>query len=193
MKHRTFYRALPVALLWCAVLASPAMAQEAKTSTDKKTYKRDEPIRLSYMIESKCDDLLTPDFEDFVVVEGPTRNQRFSVIQGKTSAVNTFIYELQAKAPGKLRIPGPRFMIEDKEVRGNSILIEVSEERLTASEKEEIAMRAFAEKEDKPEGSTRLLHTGNRGYMERYSQGKWVFERSLTTEEVRLLKQLEKQ
>ena len=68
-----------------------------------------------------------PSFNDFIIISGPSRSARTSVINGNVSKEISFIYTLQPKRTGKFNIGSAMISANNKTLRTRPFAIEVIE------------------------------------------------------------------
>ena len=70
-------------------------------------------------------DLRVPDFNDFVVLQGPNRTMGTNIVNGAATTYMTFSWMLQPKRPGALRVEPATIRAQNRTYRANSQTIEV--------------------------------------------------------------------
>ena len=84
-------------------------------------------VQIQYKIENakQIDNLQTPDFPGFSVVEGPNQSTGMSVVNGVVSQSQSVNFVLQPKHAGKFSIPGATATIDGKQMHSNPVQVNV--------------------------------------------------------------------
>ena len=84
-------------------------------------------VQIQYKIENakQIDNLQTPDFHDFNIVEGPNQSTGMSIVNGAMSQSKSVNFILQPKRAGKFTIPGATATIDGKQMHSNPVQINV--------------------------------------------------------------------
>lgn len=183
MKTFIFSCTLCIIVLFCN-------GQSIKIETDKENYKLDELVKMKYACDCKIDSLSFIDFKEFKLVSGPNKSSSVSTINGKTEYYTEWEYTLRPIRPGEISIEAPTFFLDNSEIKGQKKQIKVINEELTNEELNEIRFASFIDNNIKPKGSLRLTINDEFGYVEKFEDFKWIFQRRLTQEEFELLRKV---
>ena len=96
-------------------------AQPSRTSLGENEY-----LRVDFTMNKEGDNFVPPSFENFEVT-GPTQSISHSWINGNRSFSKTYTYMLQPKRKGKLTIGAASIIIDGKEYKTKSFMIEVTD------------------------------------------------------------------
>jgi len=67
-----------------------------------------------------------PAMTDFIVLSGPNQSQSMQIINGAVSGSRSFSYIVQPKSLGKFSVPPATIMLQGKQLKSNSLTIEVT-------------------------------------------------------------------
>lgn len=165
-------------------------AQEVKLSTDKGEYKFDEIIKLIIEINAKPDSMELPEFKGLKIISGPNKSSSFSFVNGEQSVLEVITLSLSPTESGKISIESPIYFVDGAKVEGQSLKITVDASKLNAQDLEEKLYVEFIEDAIKPQGTTRVVCNGDKGYIEIFDDLGWVFHRRLTPEEIEKINSL---
>ena len=135
MERKQFYNTLKpltlcLAICWCVLGMSNIVYAQVKfyTRVDQEVVGRNQPVQLQYVVENakSVDQFKAPAFTDFVLIQGPIESSGMSVINGNTTEFKSLVYLLQPKTTGKISIKGATAIVDGKQMRSNSIVIEVT-------------------------------------------------------------------
>lgn len=113
-------------LLLVAFCAS-AQTGAFKALVDRTTFAENEAIQITFSIENMSDrNFSPPDFKGFNILSGPMKGMSNMNINGVKSSTITYVYLLQAQAPGKLTIGPASIENNGKTVRSNSITLNIT-------------------------------------------------------------------
>jgi hypothetical protein len=89
---------------------------------------RSEYVQVQFVISNakQIDQFIPPSFPDFVIIEGPSQTSGMSNINGNISQYQSVSYILQPTKIGKFTIAGANATIDGKQMRSNSVTIDVS-------------------------------------------------------------------
>lgn len=165
------------------------VAQEATISTNKKSYKYDERIELSFDINAKIDSIKLPDLTGFKKVMGPNQSSSTSMINGKSTFHNSYKFVLRPIKSGQFSIPSPIFYINNDVITAEPIQFVVEESNLTEEEINEKLFIEFIEDRYKPFGTIRYVVSEKKGFIEEFTQEGWKVKRRLSEDEISNLPQ----
>lgn len=185
MKHAYFLTAL-------FFISKSIVAQKPEVTTDKKNYAFDDLIEVVFSIDAKPDSNQLPTFDGLKWVSGPNTSSSMSVTNGETTYSQTLTYKLRPTKSGKLEINSPVYFINGKKIKAKSVKITVEPSGLSDEELKEKAVKEFIKDSLKPPGTMRLTFHDDMGFLEVYQENAWKVVRTLTAEELLLLKQMEK-
>lgn len=164
--------------------------QNIETILEKREFKKNELINVSFETLVKIDSVVEMNLVDFETVDGPYKTISISIVNGRSQGSSKISYTLKAKRSGTLKIIPPRLFSKSIEIFGINTIIIVSEIGLTDDDKKEIEYNTFVEKHSKPNGTTRYVIKDEMGYIERYKNPNWEFYRKLTKKEIRNIKKI---
>ncbi len=89
---------------------------------------RSEYVQVQFVISNakQIDQFIPPSFPDFVIIEGPSQTSGMSNINGNISQYQSVSYILQPTKIGNFTIAGANATIDGKQMRSNSVTINVS-------------------------------------------------------------------
>lgn len=182
------YAIFTLALL---INSSVIFAQKPTVAADKKDYAFNELIEVTFTIDSKPDSSKLPTFEGLKWVSGPNTSNSMSVTNGETTFSQKLTFKLRPTQSGKFEINSPTYYIKGEKIKAKPVKIKVGPSGLSDEELKEKAVKEFIKDSLKPSGTVRLtFHDGN-GFLEIYSENAWRVIRTLTAEEILLLKDFE--
>lgn len=85
-----------------------------------------------------------PSFRDFIVVSGPSRSVRTSIINGQVSKEESYIYTLQPRRLGRLSVGAATIRVKGKTLNTSPLSIEVTQSRKASRGQEEVFILAEA-------------------------------------------------
>jgi hypothetical protein len=119
-------------LLVCCLLL-PVCAQtlaQTKFSTvvNPKEVGKDDYLQVEYIIENakSVEQLTAPSFTGFTIASGPAQQNGMSIINGVMSEYKGITYVLKPTGTGKKTIAGATAIIDGKQVRSNSVVVQVT-------------------------------------------------------------------
>lgn len=163
------------------------MVKKLPLKSKKKEYKIDETISLIYEVDASIDSVGKLENGDFEVVMGPSKTSSFSMLNNVPSYTFTLKYRISPNFPGKQKIKSPLFFIDGKVLRAKDLKLNIANDRLTAKEQEEIEFNKFRNGPKEIQGTLRYIVSDTFGYIEKYYDDEWQFQRRLTTEELQNL------
>ncbi|WP_299333360.1 BatD family protein [uncultured Psychroserpens sp.] len=128
------------AVLLAIFLSSFTFAQvKFEAEVAKKRMGINERLRVDFIMNKEEDQFAAPDFEDFIIVDGPNQNIHTSWVRGKKTYTKTITYYLAPRKKGTLKIEEASADIDDATYTTKPILIKVGEkDRFTGKEKDSI-------------------------------------------------------
>jgi len=109
--------------------ASLANAQSF-TASAKSPVGLNDRFQVTFSVEGSDINSITafqpPAMNDFLILSGPNQSQSMQIINGAVSGSRSFSYILQPKSLGKFTIPPATIMYAGKQLRSNSLTIEVT-------------------------------------------------------------------
>lgn len=159
-------------------------SQEVKLTIDKYEYQFDEIIEITYEVDSLIDSIVVPDYDNFKVVSGPFKSITSSVINGVKSSSSKISFKLRPLKSGELTIESPIFIVDEKNIKAKSVIVNIAPSNLTEDELKDKEYKQFINDSSKPKGTTRIIIHENKGYIEIYNGKDWEFQRRLSTEEI---------
>ncbi len=114
-------------MLLLLAFAASAQTGSFKAIVSKTTFAENESIQVTFSIENMSDrNFAPPDFRGFNVLSGPMKGMSNMNINGVRTSSVTYVYLLQAQAPGKLTIGPASIEHNGKTVRSNSITLTIT-------------------------------------------------------------------
>ncbi len=110
-------------------------SQTIETVIEKREYKKDEVINVTFEIHVRVDSVLETNFEDFELLDGPYKTSSLSIVNGNSKSSSKISYSLKAKRTGTLKIVPPKFYCNGVEIFGTNTIIIVSDGALSHEEK----------------------------------------------------------
>ncbi len=99
--------------------------QEAKVTTDKKKYKLDEIIEVTFELNAKSDSMDLPEFNGFEIIGGPTESSSVTIEDGEMIVRESRTYKLQPVRRSRLKINSPVYFIDGRKIKGKPVKIKV--------------------------------------------------------------------
>jgi len=98
------------------------------TRVDQEVVSRNQPVQLQYVVENakSVDEFKAPSFSDFILIQGPIESSGMTIVNGNRTEYKSLVYLLKPRITGKLNIRGATAIVDGKEMRSNSIMIEVT-------------------------------------------------------------------
>ena len=128
--------AILISLLGVSLYAQNEVTFEA--FVDAKKIVADSYFELSFTLKNADgSQFRPPTFRDFVVVAGPSRSMRRTIIQGQRSMEMGFSYTLQPRRTGKYTIGSASIEADGKTYKTKPVTIEVVEGRTSAASEEQ--------------------------------------------------------
>lgn len=123
-------------LIFLAVVAAPLALLQGQgkvsfeASSDARQIIRESYVDVSFTL-SNADgsNFQPPAFKDFIVISGPSRSVRTSIINGQVSKEESYIYTLQPRRLGKLAVGSASIRVKGQTMRSKPLTIEVVESR----------------------------------------------------------------
>ena len=159
-------------------------AQDVTLKTEKREYKIDEAITLVFEVKAKVDSEGALSGTNFTILDGPKKRQFTATKDGVTTQTYTSTYKIKGNSPGLVSIVSPTFNYNSQEKTAGKITLKVIDDKLTASEKDEINFNEFRENASKHNGALRFIVTDNFGFIEKFNGSQWEFVRRLSKDEV---------
>ena len=116
------------------VLQIVALAQvKFYTRIDPAVTGRNQPVQVQYVIENakSIDEFKAPAFDDFILIQGPIESSGMSIINGSTTQYKSLLFLLQPKTIGKLNIKGATALVDGKQMKSNSAVVQVINKNVT--------------------------------------------------------------
>jgi len=115
-----------VLLYFCFILmSSPLLAQSFDASTNARQIILGTPFDVSFTLKNaRGSQLRPPSFKDVEVVSGPTTSTSMSIINGQQSSEESYIYTVQPKRVGKLRIGSASIVANGKKMTSKPLTID---------------------------------------------------------------------
>jgi len=116
------------------VLQIVALAQvKFYTRIDPAVTGRNQPVQVQYVIENakSIDEFKAPAFDDFMLIQGPIESSGMSIINGSTTQYKSLLFLLQPKTIGKLNIKGATALVDGKQMKSNSAVVQVINKNVT--------------------------------------------------------------
>ncbi len=105
---------------------------------DAKKIVADSYFEVSFTLKNADgDQFRPPSFKDFIVVSGPSRSMRRSIINGRRSMETGFSYTLQPRSAGRFTIGSASIVVDGKTLQTKPVNIEVIEGRTSAASDEQ--------------------------------------------------------
>ncbi len=122
------------------ILVSQVMLSQTFTAkVSKTTLGIDERLRIQFSFNDQgLDDFTPPNFQNFKIVQGPSRSTNFYNYNGKKTFKLSYTYILQPKAIGKFVIPSATATYNDKKIVTNTIKITVNKGKKTSPKQQQI-------------------------------------------------------
>lgn len=96
--------------------------------TDARQVVKNSYFDVSFTLQNaNGSNFISPDFQDFIIVAGPSRSTRTTMINGAMSQSMSFIYTLQPRKMGKFTLGPATIEVKGKRLKSNPITIEVVE------------------------------------------------------------------
>lgn len=112
----------------CMLLAPIAKAQVSFTAEASKTVLgANERLRIDFIMTKDGDHFVPPNFDDFMIIAGPSQTTSASWVNGKSSYRKTFSYYLQPKTTGTFTIGVAKITIDGKVYTTKPIEINVTD------------------------------------------------------------------
>lgn len=127
-------------LIFAVVMAAPQLMPgqsgvSFEATSDARQAVLDSYFDITFTLKNADGDNFTPpSFKDFIVVSGPNRSVKTSIINGQVSKEEGFIYTLKPQRLGRLVIGSATIRVKGRTLRSNPITIEVVQSRPGASE-----------------------------------------------------------
>ncbi len=105
---------------------------------DAKKIVADSYFEVSFTLKNaEGDQFRPPSFRDFIVVAGPSRSMRRSIINGQRSMEMGFSYTLQPRKTGRFTIGSASITVDGKNYKSEPVTLEVVEGRTSAASEEQ--------------------------------------------------------
>jgi len=166
-------------LLIAFVASTTVSGQNVSVKTDKADYKMEETIDLVFEVHAKVDSVGKLAVGNYRIINGPRKSQSFSTINGETTLIYILTFEIKANYPGTIEIISPTFYIENQELKAEILNLTISGNKLTEKEIDEIKFNEFINESIKPSGTIRYVLSDSYGYIEKFNNIEWTFERRL--------------
>ena len=103
------------------------------TRIDPQVVGRNQPVQVQYVIENakSIDEFKAPTFEDFTLIQGPIESSGMSIINGNSTQYKSLLFLLQPKIIGKLNIKGASALVDGKQMKSNSMVVQVINRNVT--------------------------------------------------------------
>ncbi|HMQ46672.1 MAG TPA: BatD family protein [Saprospiraceae bacterium] len=96
--------------------------------TDARQVVKNSYFDVSFTLQNaNGSNFISPAFQDFIIVAGPSRSTRTTMVNGVMSQSMSFIYTLQPRKTGKFTLGPASIEVKGKRLKTNSITIEVVE------------------------------------------------------------------
>jgi len=175
-------------LLIALVSSITIYGQNVSIKTEKAEYKIEETIILVFEVKAKVDSVSKLAVGNYRIINGPSKSQSVSTINEETTFIYNLIYEIKANSTGTIEIISPTFYIENQELKAEILNLTISGNKLTEKEIDEIKFNEFINESIKPSGTIRYVLSDSYGYIEKFNNIEWTFERRLKKKEIRKLR-----
>jgi len=120
------FRFLLFFILTIAVNNSMAQVKFTTISSSRQIGRTDF-VQVEYVVENakQIEQLNTPSFKDFKIVQGPIQSSGMTIVNGEVSQQKSISFILEPVKLGKFNLPGASAIIDGKAMRSNSISVEV--------------------------------------------------------------------
>jgi hypothetical protein len=181
-----------IILLLALISNSYSYGQKAIVSTENTEYKTNEEIEIEYEINQIVDSIIIMKQDGFYLIKYPLKISGRSTIDEITTYKTQYIHHIIAIQPGELKIPSPTFYINGIAIKADSIILNITGEKLNSAQLKEIEFKIFKRQSFIPEGTTRVTSSDKYGFIEEYHNSDWHIVRKLTDKEIRKYYKLEK-
>jgi hypothetical protein len=116
-------------LLFLLVTSHAAMAQVKFSATvSAPQIAKNEFVQLRLTVENgkEVKQITPPDFKNFVVVSGPNQESGMTMINGDVKQYISLNYILKPRAPGNFTIASATAKVDGKELKSNTVSVQVS-------------------------------------------------------------------
>jgi hypothetical protein len=141
---------LIILLGFCCFTLSAQNEVTFEVFVDAKKIVADSYFELSFTLKNaEGSQFRPPSFRDFIVVSGPSRSMRRSIINGQRSMEMGFSYTLQPRQTGRFTIGAASIVADGKNYKTEPVTLEVVEGRTSAaSEEQSFFVRAVPSTEE---------------------------------------------
>ncbi|MCC6752990.1 MAG: protein BatD [Saprospiraceae bacterium] len=147
--------------LWLVLLlAGAAAAQEVRfiAETDAQRVLEGSTFRVSFrLFQAEGHRFQAPDFGPFQVVSGPSRSIQTSIVNGRHSSSQAYVYVLMATRSGSFKLAPARIWVNGKWLQTQALHLEVVKAREGSSNAPDIFVRAEIDKQEAYAGEQCLL------------------------------------
>jgi hypothetical protein len=106
------------------------LAQEAKftATVSKETVALNSKFKLEFKLENaQGTNFQAPDFDDFIVVGGPSTSSSMSIINGEVTQSISYVYYLKPKETGSFTVKAAKIKAGNKDLKTEKLSIKVVE------------------------------------------------------------------
>lgn len=122
-------------------------AQRFEAQTDAKSVLQGSSFQVTFNLHNaEGQNFQAPDFSPFQVLAGPSRSMQTSIINGRRSSSQGYVYELICHKVGRFRIGPARVRVQGKEMQSNELWIEVVKAEEQGSSGKDILIIASLDK-----------------------------------------------
>ncbi len=115
-----------VLILFLILTSGILTAQTFEASTDARQLVLGNQLELTFTLNNaRGTNLRVPDFKDFTVVSGPNKSSSMTIVNGRQSSSESFIYTLQPKKIGTLKIGSASIKANGKTLKTNPLSVSV--------------------------------------------------------------------
>jgi len=121
-------------LSFALLLHATLIAQSFVAETEAKTVLQGSSFTVKFnLINAEGSQFIPPDFSPFQVLSGPSRSIQTSIVNGRRSSRQGYVFELVCNKMGQYTIPAARIRTGGKELRTQPLTIEVVKAHASAA------------------------------------------------------------
>jgi len=139
-------------ILWVIIvclLSLSVKAQRFEAETDAKTVLQGSSFRVKFnLYNAEGSRFQAPDFGSLQLLSGPSRSFQTSIVNGRKSSNQGYVFELLSNKPGIYTIPPARITVDGRELRTQALSIEVVKSSPGSSGQSEIFVIASIDKQN---------------------------------------------
>ncbi|MBK9109794.1 MAG: protein BatD [Saprospiraceae bacterium] len=133
-------------------------AQRFEAQTDAKTVLQGSSFQVTFnLYNAEGQYFQASDFSPFQILSGPARSMQTSIVNGRRSSSQGYVYELICNKVGRFRIAPARVRVQGKEIQSNELWIEVVKAEEQGSSGKDILIIASLDKSKVVVGEQCLL------------------------------------